>query len=411
MFYQRFSYKTLEELETEAKDLGVKISFSQDLSPLTRPISLAKYSLANSIAVLPMEGCDGYRDGRPAELTFRRYRRYAKGGAGLLWLEATAIVSEGRANPRQLLLIKENLQDFSDLVMVIHREAERELGRRPVCILQLTHSGRYSAPDSVQRPMYIYNDPLLDPRSGVTSFYKPVSDAQLDQLIQSYVDAAVLAREAGFDGVDIKACHRYLVSELLSAHTRPGKYGGSLENRMRFLLTVVEEVRKAAGSDFLLSVRLNVYDALPWPYAWGVDHHDEKIWDLTEPKILAQTLVTRGVSLLGISAGNPYYCPHVGRPYDTPQADAYPPDEHPLLGVSRLLSMAAEIQRAVPQATVVGSGYSWLRQFLPQAAAASLATGDVKLVGVGRMAYSYPDFAKDILSKGNFTPPTAIHYL
>ncbi|HHY42126.1 MAG TPA: NADH:flavin oxidoreductase [Thermoanaerobacterales bacterium] len=405
--FERFNFKTIDEIRDKVKKLGVNISFADDLSPLAKPVKIGNVVSPNSIAVLPMEGCDSERDGSPSELVRRRYRRFAAGGAGLLWFEACAVVHEGRANPLQMYLIEKNVGAFEKLLKEVDEEAKKHNGsdHRPVKVLQLTHSGRYSRPDDKPAPIIAQHDPMLDPRVGISPDDPVVTDEYLDALIEKYVKSAKLAREAGFDGVDIKACHRYLVSELLASHTREGRYGGSFENRMRFLLDTIKAVRSEVGDDFIIASRFNVFDAHPYPYGFGVDKEDFWKPDLTEPLALVKLMVENGVNLLSNSAGNPYYrFPQVTRPFDTPTIGGEIPEEHPLESVARLFELTRQIQKAAGNIPVVGNGYSWLRQFLPNAGAANIADGSCTLVGIGRQAFAYPDAPKDMLEKGAMDP-------
>lgn len=354
-----------------------------------------------------MEGCDSERDGSPSELVKRRYNRFASGGAGLIWFEACAVVHEGRANPLQMYLTKENVGAFAELIKNTNLAAAKANGseHKPVNIVQLTHSGRYSRPDNLAAPMVPQHDPLLDPRVGLDPKAPVVTDEYLDTLIEKYVESALLAREAGFAGVDIKSCHRYLLSELLASHTREGKYGGSFENRTRFLVDTIKAVRKAVGDDFIIACRFNVFDAHPYPYGFGVDKHDYWKPDLSEPLALVKLLVENGVNLFSNSAGNPYYkAPQVTRPFDTPTIGGETPDEHPLESVARLFEFTRKIQKAAGDIPVVGNGYSWLRQFVPNAGAANISDGSCTMVGIGRQGFAYPDAPKDIFDKGKMDP-------
>jgi len=405
--FERFNFKSLDEIRKKVEELDVNITFANDLSPLAKPVKIGNVVSPNSIAILPMEGCDSERDGSPSELVRRRYCRFAAGGAGLLWFEACAVVHEGRANPLQMYLTEKNVAAFAELLREVDKEAAKYNGsdHKPVKVLQLTHSGRYSRPDHLPAPIIAQHDPILDLRVGISPHDPVVTDEYLDALIERYVKSAILAREAGFDGVDIKACHRYLVSELLASHTREGRYGGSFENRTRFLSETIKAVRSEIGDDFIIASRFNVFDAHPYPYGFGVDKSDSWKTDLTEPLALVKKMVENGVNLLSNSAGNPYYrFPQVTRPFDQPTIGGEIPEEHPLESVARLFELTRQIQRTAGNVPVVGNGYSWLRQFLPYAGAANIADGSCTMMGIGRQAFAYPDAPRDIFEKGAMDP-------
>jgi 2,4-dienoyl-CoA reductase-like NADH-dependent reductase (Old Yellow Enzyme family) len=404
--HEKFNFRTAEDLRTKIEQLGLGIQLQDDLAPLHRPVAIGPLTTPNSLGIHPMEGCDGKADGSPDALTIRRYERFAAGGAGLLWFEATAVVPEGRANPRQLWIHRENVGEFAALVRRVRQIGREEspTGSEPVVILQLTHSGRYSRPVDRPAPVIAFHHPVLDPRGGLTADYPTITDDELERLEGRYVEAARLAREAGFDGVDIKATHGYLVAELLAGHTRPGRYGGSFENRTRFLLNVVEKVR-AAVPDLLVAVRLWACDGMSYTYSWGMSRDQPGKEDMEEPIRLVDLLYQKGVRLLNSTAGNPYYNAHLTRPFDQNIRGApMEPDEHPLEGIDRLFRTARAIQQAVPEMVVVNTGYSWLRQFFPFAAAANLQHGWARIAGLGRMAFAYPDFARDLLEKGTLDP-------
>ncbi|MDO5422653.1 MAG: NADH:flavin oxidoreductase [Eubacteriales bacterium] len=399
--FERFHFQSLEDFKKKIEELGVDIPVTEDVSSLGKKVPILKKTVPNSLAVLPMEGCDANPDGSPSALTIRRYRRFAEGGAGLLWFEACAVTVEGRANPHQLFLNDQNMASFRELTALCREAAEKRNGYRPVTILQLTHSGRYARPFDNGAPMIPQHDPYLDPRVGITEDYPMVTDEYLDELQEKYVKAALLAKEAGFDGVDIKACHRYLVSELLASHTRKGKYGGSFENRSRFVLEVIRKVKKAVGDDFIVASRFNVYDAHPYPYGFGVSKESEWIPDLEEPLKLVKEMVKAGVSLLSNSAGNPYYrFPQVTRPFDQPILNGEMPQEHPLESVARLMQFTREIQEAAGDVAVIGNGYSWMREYIPYVGAANLQRGGCTMIGLGRQSFAYPDASRDILETG-----------
>lgn len=401
MEHKRFHYKSLDELKQELDLVGVRLPLSEDLSALQREVKIGSKTAANSIAIQPMEGCDGTADGCPAELTLRRYDRFARSGAGLIWAEAVAITPEGRANPRQLWLTRDNLDEYKKFVAGIKETCMRENGFEPVVIMQATHSGRYSKPEGVPAPLIAYNNPIFEGDKPIAA-ERILSDDYLYGLIDKFGASASLAEQAGFDGVDIKCCHRYLNSELLSAYTRKGDFGGSLENRTRLLRSGVAAAQAATGSDFIVTSRLNVYDGFAYPYGWGVREGEGTEVDLTEPLELVRVLHQEmGMKLLDVTIGNPYFNPHVNRPYD---GGPYVPSEHPLEGVARMAHCVAEIQRANPELKVISSGLSYLRQFSANLAAGELENGVCSIAGFGREAFAYPDFPQDIFKKGAMEP-------
>ncbi|MFA5293237.1 MAG: FAD-dependent oxidoreductase [Phycisphaerae bacterium] len=408
----KYRLTDIAQFKSLCSQIDCRIDAIEDVSILAQPVRAGGLFIPNSLSVHPMEGADGDSYGRPGPLTFRRYKRFASGGAGLLWAEAIAVTSEGRANPRQLWLNEDSKDAFAQMVKMMRDSARESIGseHKPVIVAQLTHSGRYSKPEGIAKPLIPQRDPYRDslvPEPDPTANKQSrvtddciVTDEYLDNLIAGYVKAAKLAFEAGFNAVDIKSCHGYLINELLASRNRKGKYGGSFENRTGFLLEVIDRIHSELGDDKQVAVRLGFYDAIPFPFGWGVNEKDYTKPDLTEPKKLLTLLSGRGVKMINFTIANPYYNPHVGRPFNQPIKGAYDEPEHPLKGVERLINLAGEIQSQFPDVTIVGTGYSWLRQIMGNVAAASKKAGKSKIIGAGRMAFAYPDFAKDILTKG-----------
>ena len=412
-----FQLSSIEDLRQLASRLEVPLDAIEDVSILKEKVQAGGLVIPNSLAIHPMEGCDGDSAGRPGKLTVRRYQRFAAGGAGLIWGEATAVIGEARANPRQLWLNEKSKDSFREMVAMMRQVAAESMGpgHKPVIVAQLTHSGRYSRPGGDGGPIIPQRDPYRDPmvpqqepnpnaKSKIPDDWPIVTDEYLDKLQASYVEAARIAFEAGFDAVDIKSCHGYLINELFACHNREGRYGGPFENRTRFLLEVIDKIRKELGEDKPITTRMGIYDAIPYPYGWGVDKDDYTRPDLTEPKKLIALLRERGVKMINITAANPYYNPHIGRPFNETIVGGYEEPEHPLVGVSRLVNLAGQIQKEFGDIAIVGTGYSWLRTLLPNVAAASKANGLASIAGVGRMGFAYPDFAKDIITKGRMYP-------
>jgi len=347
-----------------------------------------------------MEGCDGTPEGRPDTLTKRRYDRFARGGAGLIWFEATAVVFEGRANPRQLFISEDTLDSFKQIVHDIKETGLRENGYEPFLVCQLTHSGRYSKPEGTPAPLIAYNSPVFEKDKPIDS-NRILSDDYLDALVERFGQAAALAQEAGFDGADIKCCHRYLLCERLSAYTRSGKYGGSFENRVRLYIDALKSAMAGAGGGFTVTSRLNIYDGFPYPYGFGMRDDGSLEPDMSEPKKLIGLLWDIGLKLLDITMGNHYVNPHVNRPFDN---GPYEPPEEPLFGVQRLMTLTKEARSAASDMTVIGSGFSYLRELSPLLAAGAVKTSVCDIAGFGREAFAYPDFANDILKTGALDP-------
>lgn len=407
-----FHYRALDELRADIAANGVALSLADGYDALFRPLAVGPLTAANRMAVHPMEGCDGNLDGTPGELTFRRWQRFGAGGAALIWGEATAVVPEGRANPRQLLLTPATAPEIKRLLDETRAVHRARFAREVIVGLQLTHSGRWSHGS----PIIAHHGAAIDAVKHCETL-PLIEDAALERLEDAFVDAALLARDIGFDFIDIKQCHTYLLNELLAARSRTGAYGGSYDNRTRFVRNVFAKVRARAGDSIVLATRLNVFDSLPYaegpvrvgipaphatPYhdAWGTDPADPPQSDLTEPLRLIGDLRALGLALVNVTMGSPYYNSHIGRPFDKPPVDGYVPPEHPLVGVERHLRLTAEVQRAHPGLPVIGTGYSWLRHFALHAGEASIAAGAVSMVGLGRGALAYPDFAADAITHG-----------
>ena len=397
---------TYDELQNELAKHGCNLPMSDNLSILSEPLTLGQsktLTLPNRFAVQPMEGFDSGPDGEPAELGFRRYERFASGGAGLLWFEATAIRADGRCNSQQFWLNEKSADRFAALEEKTRSIAKKKFGHDIVSVIQLTHSGRYSKPTrGVRAPVIAQHSGILDPAWGIPENYPLITDDNLDRLQDDYVAAAKLAAKCGYNGVDIKSCHGYLINELHGAHTREGKYGGSFENRTRFLLNIIDRIRNEVPSLFI-TTRMNVYDGVQYPWGFGATKNDYQQWDLAEPKLLAKKLHELGVPLLNVAIGNPYFNPHCNRPYAKPVRGAAPHDEYPLLGIVRYVNIVREMQESLPELPMYGAGTAWLRHLVPKVAAGMIQQGYAKLFGFGRTAFAYPDMPQDIMEKGNMS--------
>ena len=417
---RQFHYKNLDELEQGCRETGTShIRFEPDKASvreiLFQPVRVGDFTTGNSMAIHPMEGCDGTLDGNPDELTWRRYERFGRGGAKLIWFEATAVCKEGRANPRQLWLTEQNVGEYAQLLQMIRRVHREEWGRDDDLLIpmQLTHSGRYSYP----RRIISYHNPLIDQKTNTSTDEAILSDDALERLEDDYVRTAGLAIDAGFQAVDVKATHGYLISELMGAKLRPGRYGGSIENRTRFARNVMGKIRARYGDQLLLTMRLGCFDSVPYrkredgigeplpypvpyPHGFGVNTQDPLREDLEEVKEAIALYRQAGLALLNVSLACPYYNPHIGRPFETPDDGNYAQPEHPLLGVDRHFRIAGELQHTFPDLPIVGTGYSWLQIYSVNAGAWNLGHGHATFFGLGRGSLSYPDFPRAIQESG-----------
>ena len=402
---------TIEAFREHCAELGIEIPIADEVDPsgsLAEAVEIRDgagglYTSANRFAVLPMEGWDATTDGRPTDLVRRRWQRFATSGCGLVWGEATAVRPDGRANPHQLVIDESTVDELAEL--------RRILAPDQVTGLQLTHSGRWSRPEGAPLPRTAYSHPILDGRVGVDG-RAMFTDDELDALATDYVAAAVLAQQAGFDFVDVKHCHGYLLHELLTGHDRDGRYGGDLAGRTEFLRTVVSGIRDRAPG-LAIAVRLSAFDLVPYTvgeggvgvpenngpyrYAFGGDGTGQGI-DLTETHAFVDLCAELGIGLVSVTGGSPYYNPHVQRPAYFPPSDGYQPPEDPLHGVARQLAVTRELTIAHPDLTIVGSGYSYLQDWLSHVAQAVVDGGGTTMVGLGRMMLSYPELATDTLS-------------
>jgi len=386
----QYTLKSIDDLRNALAPLPV----SEDLSVLSRPVQGKNFIMPNPFVNQPMEGCDADTDGSPTPLTHRRYARFAAGGTGLIWAEAIAVVPEGRGNPQHLWIHSENLEAFRKLVQTVRKAAEEAGNPRPLFIAQLTHAGRNSTLGRVPASQHS----IMDLHQGLKPGHPIITDDELKKLQNAYVHAALLCREAGFDGVDVKCCHLYLFSELLGAYGREGEFGGTREHRFRMTLETLEKVRAACGEDYLYASRMNGADCLEGGF--DTDMNLEPKYE--ESLLLAQDLTDRGVTLLNVTLGTPYYNPHINRPYASfPKGEGYPQPEDPTEGVKRLLTACSMIQQSQQDAVCVATGFSYLRELAPYAAAGMAQAGLAKAFGFGRQSFAYPDFAKDIRDLGH----------
>jgi NADPH2 dehydrogenase len=432
--------RTAEEFRNYTASLGIELPCEDTVvegaeSPLAAPVSNVLVNgkrIGNRFAVHPMEGWDGTSTGGATEEVRRRWKRFGESGAKLIYGgEAMAVRPDGRANPNQLVIVEQNQADLANLRGILVKAHEEKNGSSHDLVIgfQLTHSGRFCKPTDKTRmePRVAYRHPILDRRFGVTKDAQVFSDDEIEELIRAYVAAARIAWEAGADFVDIKHCHGYLLHEFLSARTRPGKYGGSFENRTRILREIIEGIRRD-GIGIDIGVRLSAFDFVPFrpdpalstpgkpgpgvpedytgclPYwcGFGVNPDNPVEPDLSEPMQFVELCARLGVKILNVSAGSPYYNPHIQRPAAYPPSDGYLPPEEPLVGVARQIQAVRQLKSRAPEGLLlVGTAYSYLQEYLPHVAQYVVRNGWVDLVGLGRVVLSYPWILADAVAKGS----------
>lgn len=417
--------KSAEDFMAHSDSLGIEIPFEEEIeiskhSPQQQAYTLKTgKTIGNRFCILPMEGWDGTTDGRPSELTKRRWKNFALSGAKLLWgCEAVAVEESGRANPNQLMINEDTLDEFKELHQLVISTHKEHFGNVDDLLvgLQLTHSGRFCKPwdKSKMEPQILYHHPVLDKKFGLDDEYPLMADSDIDMLIEDYISAAEKAQHAGFEFVDIKHCHGYLGHEFLSAKDRSGKYGGSFENRTRFFRNIVEGIQ-ARCPGLEIGVRLSAFDWAPfkkdqdevgtsawekdepYEYAFGGDQNGQKE-ELTETFKFLELCRSLNIELICISGGSPYYNPHIIRPALFPPSDGYLPPEDPMIGVARQIRITAAIKKQFPDLLIIGSAYSYLQEWLPNVAQAVLREEKADFVGLGRMVLSYPEMPADILN-------------
>ncbi|MGB0579498.1 MAG: NADH:flavin oxidoreductase [Limisphaerales bacterium] len=436
------SLKSVAAFRSHVDKLGLTLPCDDEIiqgegSPLAKPVATAinGKTIGNRIAIHPMEGWDGTRTGGLTDEMIRRWERFGESGAKLICGgEAMAVTPEGRANPNQIIINEENKSDIAMLRQVLIDSHQRKWGNTDDLVIgfQLTHSGRFCRPNDKQRweSRVAYRHPILDHKFNVTSDDPILSDIEVEAIIQKYIAAARIAWEAGADFVDIKHCHGYLLHEFLSARSRPGKYGGSFENRTRILREIVEGIR-ADGNKIDLGVRLSTFDfvphrpdpdlsvpgklgpgipeefshLLPYEYAFSANPDNPIEPEVSETLQFIQLLRDLGIKILNTSAGSPYYTPHIQRPAAYPPSDGYQPANDPLVDVARQVNVLSSLKKNIPaEIVVIGSGLSYLQEYLPHVSQAIVRGEHADMVGLGRVVLSYPEILHDAINEGELAP-------
>ena len=432
-------FKEVAAFRAHVAGLGLELPIDGEIlsavegSPLARPLVIDGFNVGNRWCIHPMEGWDGQPDGTPSRHTLRRWEHFGQSGAKLIWGgEAFAVQEDGRANPLQIGVIDNDthraetgVRALLDTLLNAHRT--RFGGSDDLLVgLQLTHSGRFCRPFDKKKlaPRIAYHHPILDPKFGIAAHDDSVllTDDDVERLIDSYVRAARIAHRAGFHFVDVKHCHGYLGHEFLSAFTRKGKFGGDFDGRTRFAREIIGRIR-AEVPGLMVGVRLSAFDhppfkpdptlskggklgpGIPEEYAKHIPYHygfrcnpnNPLEMDLAEPIRFIRMLARLGARMVNVSCCSPYYNPHYQRPAIFPPSDGYQPPEDPLIGVARQIRAVRQLKSACPDSILVGTGYTYLQEYLPHVAQAVVREGWADSIGIGRLVLSYWDMPADTL--------------
>jgi 2,4-dienoyl-CoA reductase-like NADH-dependent reductase (Old Yellow Enzyme family) len=400
-------FSSIESIRSLVKKEKVDIGLEDDISILKNPLEAGELFFPNRLAIQPLEFADADSKGAPTFSTIKRYVKYAEGCAGLIWFEATSIeFPYARTHGSMLLINRENLPKYKKLLSKVKEASKNNLRKngligRAQIVLQLSHAGRNRHEKTENSPALAFRDPKFDELSGLGSFGRVMEDEEYEELGETFLNASNLAYEAGFDAVDVKACHGYLLNEMLASYKRKGKYGGEpFENRSRFILDTIKKIISETGG--VVTSRLSAYDGIPYPYGFGVAKEESEkeglpAFDPTEPIKLLRKMRSAGVNFVNISLGNPHINALVSRPFTTSAMGGG--IEHPLKGVERHFKIVHTLKKAVPKMLFMGAGYSWLRQYSFNAAAQNISRENVDIAGWGRLAIASTDFPKKVLQR------------
>ncbi len=382
MKHEVFGFESIDALTQAMKELQIDLPMSQETGILSKSYTLGEFPIKNRLLAQPIEGFDAEPDGAPSERSIRRYKQLAESGYGTIWMESISVSRSGRSNPLQLWLNDANAPRFREMLATIRNATEQP----PFIVAQLTHSGRYSKPQA----LCAIENPFIPKKDA-----RMATDDDIRAMIDDYISVALATEQAGFNAIDIRACHGYFINELFSAYHRDGCYGGSFENRTRMLIEIIDGIR--TRSSIPLCVRLNFYDGIAYPHGWGCMQQEGSIVPSEkEPLRLIGMLEQRGVRLINISAGIGACSPHVLRPYDRGGPVA---PEHPLEGVARMIGFARAAKQAAPSCCIVASALTWLREYAANVAARCIENAWFDIAGFGRQSIAYPNFARDLLAK------------
>lgn len=329
-----------------------------DYQHLFQEGKIGSLTVKNRIVMPPMGTNLAGFNGEVTDDLIAYYEERAKGGTGLIIVEFTCVDWEyGKGFSRQLRL--DDDRAISGMFRLAN--ALKKYGAR--VFVQIHHAGRQSSSALLHGKQIVA--PSSIPCKAVGEVPRELTTEEVKDLVEKFVQAAVRAKLSGFDGVEIHAAHGYLINQFLSpnANQRTDEYGGSFENRMRFLEEIIVGIRKKCGGDFPLIVRLNVDDFVEG----GID--------LELGKEIAKYLEKLGADAIHATCGT----------YDSQDKII----ESPLFEQGWRVYLAEEVKKVVDIPVItVGS----IRE--PQFAERILAEGKADFVAIGRGLISDPEWAR-----------------
>ncbi|MDB9762389.1 bifunctional salicylyl-CoA 5-hydroxylase/oxidoreductase [Alphaproteobacteria bacterium] len=321
---QRISHENLRERDPEwlnqaekwfQSRAGVKNN-EKVRAPMFAPFKLRELELKNRIVVSPMAQYKAI-NGCPTDWHFVHYAERAKGGAGLIYVEMTCISPEGRITPGCTgLYSKEHEFSWKRIIDFIHLETEAKIS------CQIGHAGRKGSTqlgwEKMDAPLKNGNWPIISassiPWSKNNAVPVEMTELKMEEVLKQFVSSTEMANRAGFDMIELHAAHGYLISSFISpkSNIRKDKYGGSLDNRMRYPLRVAEAMRKSWPKEKPMSVRISAND---WVGEEGITPQ--------ESVKIAKMFKAIGIDIIDVSAGqtSDEAKPVYGRMFQTPFSD------------------------------------------------------------------------------------------
>lgn len=315
---------------------------------------IAKSALSEGIAE---------QSGKPTQALYNLYKRWGKGGAGILFTGNVMVDKDHLVNPNVMIAEDESfLNEYTLLADAAQSEGTQ-------LWMQINHPGR-------QAPIYLDKAPVSASNVGMPSkLYvqpKPLSEEEILDLIDRYGTAALVAKKSGMKGAQIHGAHGYLVSQFLSPLTnlRTDRWGGSLENRSRFALEIYRNMRSKVGDDFPLSIKINSAD-----FQRGAFTEEESM-------VVIQMLDQEGMDLIEVSGGTYERAAMVGtmQKESTKQREAY------------FLDFIVKVREKISTPLMLTGGFRTVETMNK-----AIENGELDLIGLGRPFCIYPNVARELI--------------